>query len=455
MRRSSLIFALAMLACTTPRDADRRDGSVALIEHCTAQGAGATGFDDDLDGAIDEGCALAVGTPIPLSEVHRTASPLLSPWLSPDKLRLYLVRSDTGEIVVAHRRSRDSRFGAPVLVARWTDVPVVAATLGSDELEVIVSTPTAALARARRASRDDAFGPLEPITLTVAPPHHHPSISRDGRELFFVTGDASGLFVVQRAVRSARGEPFGPAELALVSDGTTNQLTPSLSDDGRTLFVSMNGALASADRLASGTFAAPVLLGVLGIFPHVDVRTRELFFVTQGAQWSPVPSATVWRAPICRDGACAPRTIECEGGAPSPDGQHCYVAIRTPLSWDDARADCEARGAHLVTLASADEAAVAIYLQAGAVQWTGGFDAREDVPECNLSVAPAEGCAFAWVDDEPWLHAPWAIGEPSNTDALAVGAANCAALGADGTIDDRTCDTALPFVCESERAISW
>lgn len=456
MRRSLLsLLALALASCAEPRDADRSDATGrGLIEHCTSQSRGSTAFDDDLDGAIDEGCELHLGTASPLAGLHRTTSPLLSPTLSEDKLRLYAVHASTSELVVAHRTSRDGAFGAPVAVGRWEGAGVHGAALTGDELEVIVGVADAPLARATRASLEEQFGALEPITLTVSPPHLHPAISRDGRELFFVASDATPRYRVYRAVRDDRGAPFGAASTILATEPPANELTPSISEDGRTLFFSQDGLIARAERTARGQpFAVPTLFGLPGIFPFESASTRELFFVTQRQPWSPVPDGTVWRAEICRDGPCRIRTIPCEGGTISADQQHCYVAIRTPLPWDDAREDCEARGAHLATLSSVEELATLASLHPGLAQWLGASDAAP-AEECNLEGEP-EGCAFEWLTDDAWLYAPWAAGEPSGTDATTGAREDCLALDAATTFADLGCDTPMPFVCESQRYLVW
>lgn len=457
MRRELLISAaLALGACGEPRDSDRRDGSgLALVEQCTSQARGATAFDDDLDGAIDEGCPLHFGVAAPLAQLHRTTSALVSPHLSDDKLRLYVVRVATAELVVAHRTSRDAPFDAPVVAASWEDVALHGATLSTDELEVIVGAGAAPLARATRESRDAPFGPLEPITLTVAPPHFHPAISRDGRELFFVATDDTARLRVYRAVRDAAGAPFGPAEAALVTDVSINEATPSLSEDGRTLYLSQNGALSRAVRAGLGSaFEVPEVIGGAAIHPFESASTRELFFVTQGQPWSPVPDGTVWRAPICRDGPCATDEIPCDGGVRSADLQHCYTPIRTPLTWPGARVDCEERGAHLATISSADELLLLASLHPGLAQWLGGTDAAP-AEECNLGDHP-EGCEFTWLTGEAWLYAPWAAGEPSGAEPTTLAREDCVAADAVGTLADASCEgVMLPFACESERSPSW
>ncbi len=446
---------LAIAACAEPRDHDRADGSaLGLVEQCTSQGRGATPFDDDLDGAIDEGCELHFGVGSPIIDVHRSRSALLSPTLSVDKQRLYLVRFATSDLVVAHRASRDAPFGAPVFVASWDGVEIHGAAMSADELEVIVGATGAPLARATRASREESFGALEPITLTVAPPHFHPAISRDGRELFFLAADATDRLRVYRAERSERGAPFGAAETVLETDPTIAELTPSLSEDGRTLYLSLNGGLSRAVRAGPGQpFGLPELIGGIGIHPFESASTRELFFVTQSQPWSPVPGGTVWRAPICRDGACRPRAIPCEGGTLSPDLQHCYVPIRTPLPWSAARADCEERGAHLATVSSVEELALLQSQHPGVAQWIGATDAAP-AEECNLVDVPA-GCPFVWLTGEAWLYSPWAAGEPSGVDSGTMEREDCVALDEAATFGDRECDRAMPFVCESERYPTW
>lgn len=462
MQRAVLIaLASALAACNSPRDGDRRDASVLgdaerpLVEQCTSGAPGTSGFDDDLDGTIDEGCEWFFGAPSALTTMHTTSSPLTSPTLTGDKRRLYTVDLAQSALVVASRPSRDLPFGAPTLAARWEGSPITAATIAGDELEVVVEVPMASLAHATRASTDAPFGALETITLNVPPPHYHPHLSRDGTELFFVA-QVDSIFRVFRATRPARGEPFAPAVPAL--DGTLgNELTPALSEDGRTLFASINGDLwrfERASRDAALEIRGSVGLvpaGSSGVYPFASMTTRELFFVGATRPWSPVPSATIFRAPICRDGPCPDRSIPCEGGTRSDDGQHCYVPIRVPLAWDEARADCEARGAHLATLSSAEEHGLVASLNAGTAQWLGATDRQS---ECNLVDAP--GCTFDWIgDDDPFVYAAWADLEPSGTDPATMAREDCLAIGTAGAFEDHDCALALPYACESERYLAW
>jgi hypothetical protein len=138
----------------------------------------------------------------------------------------------------------------------------------------------------------------------------------------------------------------------------------------------------------------------------------------------------------CSSGSDCAAATGCELG--TFEGRAYLLCKATPRAWVEARAFCQARGADLVVVGSADENA--FLAEAGlASPWLG------------LSDATAEG-TFVWVDEQTPSYLNWNTGEPSDT----TGAENCAAMvisedpAVDGKWNDLSCGTANQFVCESE-----
>src|SRR4030042_2151515 len=95
---------------------------------------------------------------------------------------------------------------------------------------------------------------------------------------------------------------------------------------------------------------------------------------------------------------CVPARAGCPSGAVKWDNGHCYEAVLAPgVSWDQAQAQCVARGGHLVTITSAEENAFVFSLVSGNASfwfldafgnglgpWLGGY-------QISGSVGPAGG----------------------------------------------------------------
>jgi len=91
----------------------------------------------------------------------------------------------------------------------------------------------------------------------------------------------------------------------------------------------------------------------------------------------------------------------------NPANGHGYQRFDSGLSWNDAADDCESRGAHLVTLGSAQEDQFVfdnfVYLSAS--PWLGGTDEGD---EGN----------WRWVTGEPWDYTNWNMHEPNNVGGI-------------------------------------
>ena len=97
-----------------------------------------------------------------------------------------------------------------------------------------------------------------------------------------------------------------------------------------------------------------------------------------------------------------------------PNGEHQYKIFYDTLTWEEAKAACEAKGGHLATITSEEEQQKLNLYNAGNHNlWIGG---------CKN----AEG-QWCWVTGEPWEYENWGDGEPNNYSNVVEGE-NCVAM---------------------------
>jgi len=115
---------------------------------------------------------------------------------------------------------------------------------------------------------------------------------------------------------------------------------------------------------------------------------------------------------------------------------HCYIYFAAPATWYDARAACEAIGAHLVVSTSQQENDDFSPLAGLLDVFVGGTD------------APMEG-VWIWIDAEPMGYTNWRTGEPNNG---GTNGEDCMVIEGDngGLWDDRACDNTYGYICERE-----
>jgi cysteine-rich repeat protein len=128
-----------------------------------------------------------------------------------------------------------------------------------------------------------------------------------------------------------------------------------------------------------------------------------------------------------------------------PATSRCYAFVPGTRTWTEARDLCEGWGGALAGLSTAVE--MGAVLAANIIEpfldgdpdgnarcWTGGNDR---VQQGN----------YEWVNGEGWLAPPdgpsWNAGEPNGGRS-----SDCIVIGVNGTIRDRDCQEAFPFLCE-------
>lgn len=131
----------------------------------------------------------------------------------------------------------------------------------------------------------------------------------------------------------------------------------------------------------------------------------------------------------------SPQNVECGGCSMSSIGGHIYYRCVDSRTWDDARAECEARYADLVVLETLAEAAAlaTIDVPAGVAWWIG------------LGDQAVEG-AFVWVDGTPLAQGQANLQAAQPDDYQ--GAEDCVHLYPSGLWNDNKCVMPFAFVCE-------
>lgn len=438
------------------------DASSCGAEVCTVSTGGARVADEDCDGSFDEGCTWSFGRP------HWLTQPLVdgnalhySAGISADGLRLYFSACGASwtncQPNVVERTSAAQRFGAPTVVPGTWPTGFYVLTIASDELEAYAEVGTASagsdIYRATRSRTDVAFDPPMPVTVLNSSGHDRvPTLAPGDLEMFF-----SREFQMMRSTRPTRTDAWStPVPIAL---GTMAEVDgPTLSRDGRTMFFYGRDVAASPRRIyraerataTSTTFGMPVVVAELESVgssafenPVFSESTRELFYFATGG-WT-AASGALWRAQVCRDGPCLEATVPCPAsGVRSPDGFHCYVLSTSPAAWDQADATCAGAGTHLVTLHSAPELVLVAGLGSANYQYVALTDAARE--------GTWRWAAPSLTFPEAVTQAVWQAGEPNG----GVGE-NCAVLWQDhgDRFGDVPCANASDFVCEGELWPTW
>lgn len=121
-----------------------------------------------------------------------------------------------------------------------------------------------------------------------------------------------------------------------------------------------------------------------------------------------------------------------------PSGEHQYKIFYDTLTWEEAKAACEAKGGHLATITSEEEQQKLNLYNAGNHNlWIGGYK-------------NADG-QWCWVNGEPWTYENWGDGEPNNSSNVVAGE-SCVAMWPEKWNDLANSNTyeQSGYVCEWE-----
>lgn len=105
---------------------------------------------------------------------------------------------------------------------------------------------------------------------------------------------------------------------------------------------------------------------------------------------------------------------EKENASDDPTDRHKYEIFRETLTWEEAKAACEAKGGHLATITSQEEQKMIESLNTqNSKLWIGGY-----------KNSAGQWC---WVTGELWKYQNWGDGEPNNSSNV-VADENCVAV---------------------------
>ena len=150
------------------------------------------------------------------------------------------------------------------------------------------------------------------------------------------------------------------------------------------------------------------------------------------------------------DGCSAACQVVCTNygqDALESDDHHCYNGY-DQADFTGAEKACADRGAHLATISSAGENAIAATFVNNS-KWLGGF---EDVD------AAIEGAGkYEWIDGEALSYTNWALGEPDRARVRCASNMlqcyeHCMAMQGNGRWADQRCEMVDGYVCEWEPA---
>jgi cysteine-rich repeat protein len=264
---------------------------------------------------------------------------------------------------------------------------------------------------------------------------------------------------------SSTGTPSSPASHGGTTSGDSNGGSQALADRGGT---SANNGGSAANQAGTGGSAQPSggssSAGNAGE-PGIPTDPTGMAGATDGAAGSGEPPITP--DPVCgngviegdeqcddakhagQDGCDDNCKVVCSqhgaGTLESPD-HHCYNGYDA-APFEGAQQACQQRGAHLATIASAEENAIARKLVNNS-KWIGGL---EDVSAMSQGTGQ-----YAWLTAEPFDYSNWQQGEPNQMEFHCPNNFNehcyehCISLLGDGTWADRRCDMSDGYVCEWE-----
>lgn len=422
-------------------DVDCDDGDDEVypggVEACTSSTDGVAPRDENCDGAIDEGCAYHVGEPHWVTDVLARDGEIDAPRLSFDDTTLYAVALDSAgsRVPMMASRARNERFSAfTAIPGDWDEggtdtLPIESFAVSPDLREALVHFK----GKQTRVSRYGRSSPTSPFVFRelVGTDLEHASFSPDGLEMVVSTGLGVAL-----ASRSALGMPFGSIREIL-----SDVRGPAFIGPDALLLVRGDTTLELViARRVDGTFVVTdEVIPLPGPFEDVTYSpaARELFFSSSRA-WAPVSggSASLWRAEICRDGACPARQVTCatdDGERRSTDGTHCYAVNESIRGWSQMSSLCGARrDAHLVSLHSLAERDLVAML-AEDLYWIGG-----DVTPSNT-----------WDSGEAWTTDFYGPGWP-------MGPGDCVQFStAANEMRNGVCDNPFRGICETELWPVW
>jgi Tol biopolymer transport system component len=165
---------------------------------------------------------------------------VLSPWVSPDNLRMYYhEESGTWQIKMSQRAFVNDPWPQGNVVAGLPSVSICAPSLSSDELTMVFNNPNVGgwdMYIATRTSRTSAFSNVRSLSeINTAGSDMRPFLSPDALSIYY--GESTGQ--IFEATRQSINDPFGNAQHLSAFDMPYGSAHPSISisSDGKTFFL--------------------------------------------------------------------------------------------------------------------------------------------------------------------------------------------------------------------------
>jgi len=171
-------------------------------------------------------------------DVLNSASIDVDPAYVEDGLTLYFASSRNGpsQLFVTTRLTKADAWNAPMLVSDLMNEDMHGPTLAFDGNELFYNheAPAEELVRAHRGSSWIVDGPVTELNQSVS---GYPSLSHDGRSLFYMNG-AGTTPRIEEATRPDGVTAFTHAAVDLQTPASSSDDDPEIADDGRLLLFS-------------------------------------------------------------------------------------------------------------------------------------------------------------------------------------------------------------------------
>jgi Lectin C-type domain len=286
----------------------------------------------------------------------------------------------------------------------------------------------------------------------------------------------AGIVVIGvAACGNAQDTPFYNLPLPPSGSASSGALTNSGGDTS-----SGSGGMPSA---AAGSSAASGTGGAFGGTAGAEAATGGVLAAGGGDGNAPGASGSAGTLPSVGDGGASGDGTTGAAGAGgevpvvdcSPHGAlaqgfdgHCYALSDSDATFTSAVADCQSRGAHLVTISS-EGRTVAQFLAENAFVWqlAGSAETWIGATDGKGPHQPGDGTYSEWITGEPMTYDNWSSGQPNNAQSSCQEGIPCSCdkgacyehcgflwdtpgnqMDAVPGWNDRVCDHVLSYVCE-------
>jgi len=212
--------------------------------------------------------ALPSGPFTSVQQVFSTSGHALSPWVSPDNLRMYYHQEwGPWQIKVSQRASVNDPWPQGTIVSGLPS-SICVPSLSADELTIVFNNPSVGgwdMYIATRPDKGSPFGDIRNLAeINTAGFEGRPFLSPDALSIYWANHDLGQIF---KATRSSLNDPFGNVtHLSMFDTPGGYSIHPAISSDGTAFYFASGLAGQTADIYVSYNIPEPatVLLLCLG-----------------------------------------------------------------------------------------------------------------------------------------------------------------------------------------------